>query len=70
MAAKGTVNKISSPTKAKILLDGKEVNMTAYNIDGYNYFKLRDICKEFDFGVEWDERNNTVVIDTEKGYTE
>ncbi|MDR3092121.1 MAG: hypothetical protein LBU36_08075 [Clostridiales bacterium] len=52
---------------SKILLDGKNVNFEAYNINGRNYFKLIDIGKAFDFSVEWN--GNTVVIDTGKPYT-
>jgi len=60
--------KTAVPTSSKILLDGKEVAFTAYNIDGNNYFKLRDIGQAFDFGVDWDGARNTIVIDTGKGY--
>jgi len=63
-------NKNAVPTKSKIFLDGKEVSFEAYNIDGSNYFKLRDIGKAFNFGVDWDEAKNTIVIDTNRGYTE
>jgi alpha-tubulin suppressor-like RCC1 family protein len=69
MAAKGAGNKTPTPTGSKIFLDGKEVVLTAYNIDGYNYFKLRDVGQAFDFGVDWDSANSTIVIDTSKGYT-
>ena len=57
------------PTDSKILLNGAEVALEAYNIGGNNYFKLRDLGSAFDFGVDWDGANNTVVIDTSKGYT-
>jgi hypothetical protein len=61
--------KTATPATARIFLDGREVQLTAYFIDGNNYFKLRDIGEAFDFGVEWDGVNNTVVIDTSKNYT-
>ncbi len=32
------------PTKSRVLVNGKEVAFGAYNIDGYNYFKLRDLA--------------------------
>ncbi|MDR2442720.1 MAG: hypothetical protein LBE31_04280, partial [Deltaproteobacteria bacterium] len=57
------------PTTSKITLDGAEVSLTAYNIGGNNYFKLRDIGAAFDFGVTWDSAKNTIVIDTSIGYT-
>jgi uncharacterized repeat protein (TIGR01451 family) len=46
------------------------MTFTAYNIEGNNYFRLRDIGEALDFGVTWDSAKNTVVIDTSKGYTE
>jgi len=64
MGAKGDDNKTPTPTSSKIFLDGKDVSFTAYNIDGRNYFMLREIGQAFDFGIEWDEANNTIVIDT------
>jgi len=68
MSGKGEGNKTGIPTPSKIYLDGKEIKLTAYNIDGNNYFKLRDIGQIFDFGVTWDAVTNAVVIDTGIGY--
>lgn len=69
MAAGGTGNRHASRTTSKILLDGKAAAFTAYNIGGYNYFKLRDIGQALDFGVTWDSASQTVAIDTSRGYT-
>ncbi|MDR2420631.1 MAG: hypothetical protein LBD49_00815 [Oscillospiraceae bacterium] len=69
MEGKGAGDKTAAPTTSKITLDGEEVSLTAYNIGGNNYFKLRDIGAAFDFGVSWDGAKNTIVIDTSKGYT-
>jgi hypothetical protein len=62
--------KVATPTTSKIYKDGKEISLTAYNINGNNYFKLRDIAKAFDIGVTWDGATNTVVIDTSISYVE
>ncbi len=62
--------KEAKTTPSKILADGSEIELTAYGIAGYNYFKLRDIGKLFDFGVEWDAKNNAVIIDTTKPYVD
>lgn len=64
--------KVKTPVlnKSKILKDGKEVELKAYNINGYNYFKLRDVASAFDIGVSWDGITNTVGINTAEGYTE
>lgn len=53
---------------SKVILDGKEVKLTAYLINGNNYFKLRDIAEAFDFFVGWNAKTSTVVIDTAKKY--
>ena len=68
MAGKGSGNKTPVLTNSKIYLDGKEVKFTAYNIDGNNYFKLRDIGEAFDFSLVWDGASNTISIDTNKAY--
>ena len=41
---------------AKVLLNGKQVMMTAYNIDGNNYFRLRDIGGSIGFEVDYIDR--------------
>ncbi|MFD1957782.1 stalk domain-containing protein [Paenibacillus thailandensis] len=51
-----------------IYLDGKEVKLTAYLINGNNYFKLRDVAAVIDFGVTWDSKTNTIGIDSSTGY--
>lgn len=70
MESKGTGSKLAKLTSSKILLDGKEISLRAYTINGNNYFKLRDIGQAFDFGVIWDGANNTIIIDTNIEYTE
>lgn len=66
-AASGAVAKISDQ---KITVDGVRVNMTAYQIDGNNYVKLRDIGKQVNFGVGYDNATASVRIDTDAPYTE
>jgi hypothetical protein len=69
MMGKGSETKTANPTSSKIFSDGKETPFTAYTIGGNNYFKLRDVAAAFDFAVEWDGANNTIAIDTSRGYT-
>jgi hypothetical protein len=57
-------------TTTPVYVDGKLVNVEAYNIGGYNFFKLRDLGKLVDFGVSWDSATRSVRIDTTTGYTE
>jgi hypothetical protein len=68
-ASKGQSNKNTAPTASEIYKDGSPIMLTAYTIDGNNYFMLRDIGLTFDFGVDWDEASRTVVIDTGKNYS-
>ena len=62
-------NKSAALTNSKILLDGKELKLTVYNIDGSNYFKLRDLAQNINFGVGWDSGANTISVDTASSYT-
>lgn len=57
---------MAEPTWQKIYVDGEQVSMTAYNIGGNNYVRLRDIGKEVGFNVYWD---NGVQIDSDADYT-
>ena len=57
---------IADPTWQKNYVDGEQVSMTAYNIAGNNYVKLRDIGKEVGFNVYWD---NGVQINSDADYT-
>ena len=67
--AKGSGAQSASVSASKLLIDGKEVSLTAYTIGGNNYFKLRDIGQAFDFGIGWDNVTKTITIDTGAGYT-
>jgi len=69
MAGKGAGNKSAAATSSRITLDGTDVYLAAFLIDGNNYFKLRDIGETFDFGVSWDGALKVISIDTSIGYT-
>ncbi len=51
-------------------VDGQQVQMEAYAINGNNYVKVRDIGKAVDFAVDYDGSRNAVVIDSTKPYTD
>jgi len=64
----------AKPTSAKVLVNGQEVEFTAYNINGNNYFKLRDIAmavngSEKQFEVTWDAENNAILLISGSAYT-
>ena len=53
-----------------IYVDSQRVSMTAYNIGGNNYVRLRDIGRAVDFGVAYDATTNSVHIDSAQPYQE
>lgn len=53
-----------------IYKDGELIELLAYNINGNNFFKLRDLAKAFDIGITWDGTTSTIGIDTSIGYSE
>ena len=57
---------VAEPTWQNIYVNGQQVSMTAYNIAGSNYVKLRDIGQQVGFNVYWD---NGVQIDSDAPYT-
>lgn len=64
--AAGVVAELSSH---RFFVDGQEVKMTAYAINGNNYVMLRDIGKAVGFNVHWDSTNGCVQIESDKPYT-
>ena len=63
---------VRSPQKLSV--DGQNVACEKYNIDGYNYFKLRDLAcllsgTGSEFSVRYDDARKTVVVETGKSYT-
>ena len=54
----------------KVTLDGQQVSVEAYVINGSNYFQLRDIAKLLNVGVNWNSATRTVEINSQSGYTE
>jgi len=72
MSGKGSATKSATLSQQKVFVTGlalgSKTPMEAYNIDGYNYFKLRDIGIVLDIGIGWDDSKNTVTIESTKGY--
>lgn len=54
--------------KQRLTLNGEEIHLTGYNINGNNYFMLRDIGEAVGFNVTWEGETRTVAIDTTTGY--
>ena len=53
----------------RILVDGQEVHLTAYNINGNNYVKLRNIGEQVGFNVYWDSDAKCVQVESSRPYT-
>ena len=68
--AKATVQATDNaqPSPQTIYVDGAQQSPTVYNINGNNYFKLRDLGEMIDFGVTFTAATSRVDIDTEKPY--
>ena len=61
-------NQTAEDSTAIVYRDGTQVHYTGYNINDNNYYKLRDIAADFDFGVTWDNDTQSVLITTDEGY--
>ena len=53
----------------RIYVDGQEVHLTAYNINGNNYVMLRDVGRTVGFNVYWNSDAKCVQVESKKPYT-
>ena len=60
----------AQPSTQKIMVDGQQVQIEAYSINGSNYCKLRDVGKAVGFHVSYDALTNTVRINTDEAYSD
>lgn len=60
------ISYMAEPNTYPIHLNGGPVQMEGYNIDGYTYFKLRDVSDAVG-GFEVDFRDNTILL-SKNGY--
>lgn len=61
-------------TESRIYLNDQSVSIAGYNINGNNYFKLRDLANALKdtascFDVTWNEAANQVELITQQAYT-
>lgn len=61
------LTKTAKVSSARVVVDGTPVAAAAYEIEGSNYFKLRDLAVAFTgtdaaFDVEWDDAAQTVTL--------
>jgi transglutaminase-like putative cysteine protease len=60
--------KSATLTPSRIYKDGKEASLRAYAIGGNNFFRLRDIAREFNIFVAFVD--GVIVVDTSRDYRE
>lgn len=53
----------ASPSQVVLYANGYKLVLDAYNIDGNNYFKLRDIAGIFNIKLNWDAKSRTILLD-------
>lgn len=59
-----TKNATAQTCNETVLSNGIKASLTAYNVDGYNYFKLVDLGDALGFDVGYESQTRTVVITT------
>ena len=57
------------PSTHTMYLDGQQVELEAYTINGSNYVRLRDVGEAVGFNVYWDSAAGAVQIDSDAPYT-
>lgn len=58
---------------ATVMVNGEKVAVDAYNVDGYNYFRLRDVAAMLNgtgkqFNVGWNTAKSAIDLQMGKGY--
>jgi len=53
---------VAVPSAQRLLIDGAESAMQAYNIGGNNFFQLRELGKALGFGVDYDAQTATMLV--------
>ncbi len=64
MATDGAQTTTATLSTSPIYVDGNLADLTAYNINDNNYFKLRDVMELFDVAVGYDSASNTATLTT------
>ncbi len=59
---------VATTSTARLFCDAEEVQVDAYTIHDYTYYKLRDIAKLIDMGITWNENTMTIGMETEQSY--
>ncbi len=65
---------LAKASSAKIIVNGINYELNTYNIDGYNYIKLRDIASIINktnksFNIEWSVAHGAIFVNTQTNYS-
>jgi uncharacterized repeat protein (TIGR02543 family) len=63
-----TETAIASPQRLRV--NGEFIATAAYNIKGYNYFRLRDLAIILNFAVEYDDASGQITLNLDEPYQE
>ncbi len=69
-AAQAAAGLLASSSSQQFYLNGQNIHLEAYEINGSNYVKLRDVGQAVGFGVTYDAATNSVHISPDQPYTE
>lgn len=58
----------ATTSTAKLYCDGARKSVSAYTINDYTYYKLRDLAQLINMGVTWNESTFTIGIETGQSY--
>jgi thiol-disulfide isomerase/thioredoxin len=57
---------VGIPSTSAFELDGKPIVFEAYNIDGKNYLKIRDLAEALSVKIDYDSNASKILLDTEE----
>lgn len=69
-AAQAAASLMANPSSQQFYVNEQKIDLQAYEINGSNYVKLRDIGQAAGFGVYYDAASNSVIISPDQPYTE
>ena len=58
----------ATTSTAKLYCDEAQRSISAYTIEDYTYYKLRDLAQLLDMKITWDEQTATIGMDTTQPY--
>ena len=56
------------PSQQKVMINGTVADVRGYNIDGNNYYQLREVGKALNVSVDYESATNTIQVNTDQPY--